>query len=129
MNLLLDTHIFLWFISGDGRLPKTLLKAIEDPTNNKHVSVASIWEVVIKWRLGKLPLPYPPASYLAERRDSNGFVSISIDEGALIHLEALPSLHRDPFDRILLAQAMQHDLQILTLDADVRAYGLNLFVP
>jgi PIN domain nuclease of toxin-antitoxin system len=127
MRLLLDTHVFLWFIAGDHQLPKSFRGAIEDLANEKFLSVASIWEAVIKCQTGKLHFPAPPETYLPQQRDANGIQPLPIEEAALLHLGKLPPLHRDPFDRILIAQAIQHNLQILTVDSAVRSYGLQLF--
>jgi PIN domain nuclease of toxin-antitoxin system len=77
---------------------------------------------VIKHGLGKLSLPGPPAEYLPLQRDAHGIASLSIDEGAMPHLASLPPLHRDPFDRLLIAQALQHGLTVATVDPQVSAY-------
>ena len=69
MRLLLDTHIFLWFISGDSRLPIALRDIIRDPANEVYLSVVSVWETIIKYQLGKLPLPEPPENYLPRQRE------------------------------------------------------------
>ena len=122
MRLLLDTHVFLWYITADPRLPATFLAAIREPANEVYLSAASIWEAVIKHGLGKLPLPAPPADYLPRQREAHGIAPLPIDEGAMTHLAGLPALHRDPFDRLLIAQALQHGLTIATVDADVAAY-------
>ncbi len=122
MRLLLDTHVFLWFITADPRLPAIFLAAIRDPANEVYLSVASIWEAVIKHGLGKLPLPAPPADYLPRQREAHGIAALPIDEAAMTHLAGLPALHRDPFDRLLIAQALQHGLTIVTADAEVAAY-------
>jgi PIN domain nuclease of toxin-antitoxin system len=122
MRLLIDTHIFLWYISADSKLPVSFLAAIREPANEIYLSVASIWEAVIKHRLGKLPLPAPPAEYLPQQRNAHGIATLPVDEGAIIHLAGLPALHRDPFDRLLIAQALQHGLTIVTADAEVLAY-------
>ncbi len=122
MRLLLDTHVFLWYILADPRLPAFFLAAIREPANEVYVSAASIWEAVIKHGLGKLPLPAPPAEYLPQQRDAHGITPLPIDEGAMTHLASLPALHRDPFDRVLIAQALQHGLTIATVDAEVAAY-------
>jgi PIN domain nuclease of toxin-antitoxin system len=122
MRLLIDTHVFLWYISADAKPPVPFLAAIREPTNEVYLSVASIWEAIIKHGLGKLPLPAPPAEYLPEQRDAHGIASLTIDEGAMIHLAGLPALHRDPFDRLLIAQALQHGLTIATVDIEVLAY-------
>lgn len=122
MRLLLDTHVFLWYITADSRPPAPFLAAIREPANEVYLSAASVWEAVIKHGLGKLPLPSPPADYLPQQRDAHGIAALPIDEGAMTHLAGLPALHRDPFDRRLVAQALQHGLTLATVDPDVIAY-------
>lgn len=129
MRLLLDTHVFLWYITADSRLPANFLAAIREPTNEVYLSVASIWEAVIKHGLGKLPLPAPPALYLPRQRNDHGIAALPIDEGAMIHLANLPTLHRDPFDRLLIAQSLQHGLTIVTVDAELMAYPVSRLSP
>jgi PIN domain nuclease of toxin-antitoxin system len=126
VRLLLDTHVFLWYITADPKLPATFRAASQDPANTVYLSVASDWEAVIKYHLGKLPLPAPPADYLPRQRDAHGVASLAIDESAMAHLAGLPPLHRDPFDRLLVAQALQHGLTIATVDPDVSAYSVPL---
>lgn len=126
MRLLLDTHVFLWFISGDPRLANDWRDQVRDPANEAYLSVASIWEAIIKYQLGKLPLPAAPQDYLPEQRERHRITSLPIEEAALAELAELPALHRDPFDRILVAQALQHDLTIATVDPLVRAYPAKL---
>ncbi len=126
MRLLLDTHVFLWYISADPKLPATFRAASQNPANEVYLSVASVWEVVIKHHLGKLSLPAPPDGYLPQQRDAHGFASLPIDEGAMSFLAGLPLLHRDPFDRLLVAQALQHGLTIATVDPDVAAYPVPI---
>jgi PIN domain nuclease of toxin-antitoxin system len=121
MKLLLDTHIFLWFISGDNRLPDNLKEDIRNLEHEVYLSVVSIWEAIIKHQLGKLPLPEPPESYLPKQRERHSIYSLSIDEASVGQLAKLPPLHRDPFDRMLICQAVQHHLTIVTLDAAIRA--------
>ena len=127
MRLLLDTHVFLWYISGDSRMPSQFLDAIRDQTNQVYLSSASVWECVIKYELGKLPLPKPPAEYLPRQREAHGIETLPIDEPGMRYLANLPGLHRDPFDRILVAQAIQHGLMLVTVDDAVRAYPVPLF--
>jgi PIN domain nuclease of toxin-antitoxin system len=129
MRLLLDTHVFLWYITADPRLPANFQAASQDPANEVYLSVASIWEAVIKYHLGKLPLPAPPADYLPQQRDAHGIGSLPIDEDAMSHLASLQPLHRDPFDRLLVAQALQHRLTVATVDPDVSAYPVPLLPP
>jgi PIN domain nuclease of toxin-antitoxin system len=126
MRLLLDTHIFLWYISADPQLPVPLRDAIRDPANEVYLSAASVWEAVIKHALGKLPLPEAPAAYLPRQREAHRIASLPVEEGAFVHLASLPPLHRDPFDRILVAQALQHGLRLVTVDDAVRAYPVPL---
>lgn len=123
MKLLLDTHIFLWFISADRRLPSGWRDAIQDPQNDVFLSVASVWEAVIKSRLGKLPLPAPAELYLPLQRQHHRIISLPIDESSITHLAQLLPLHRDPFDRIIVGQALQHGLTIVTADARIHGYG------
>jgi PIN domain nuclease of toxin-antitoxin system len=126
MKLLLDTHFFLWYISADPRLPTAHRTAIQDPGNEVFLSVASVWETVIKYGLRRLVLPAPPDEYLPRQREQHQIASLAIEEAATTHLANLPSLHRDPFDRILVAQALQHDLTVLTVDDAVKAYPVKL---
>jgi len=128
MKLLLDTHIFLWFISADARLPIAWRDAIQDPENAVYLSVASIWEAVIKQQLGKLLLPNPAQTFFPEQRDKHRIASLPIEEGAFLHLAGLPPLHRDPFDRMLISQAFQLDLTIVTVDATIKMYNVKVLI-
>jgi PIN domain nuclease of toxin-antitoxin system len=122
MRLLLDTHVFLWFISGDARLPTDWRESIRDADNAVYLSVVSVWEALVKYRLGKLPLPHPPESYLPTQRARHQMASLSLDEASVCHLATLPPVHRDPFDRMLVCQAIAHELTIVTVDDAFRAY-------
>lgn len=126
MRILLDTHVFLWYILADPQLPRTFRDVIRDPANEAFFSAASIWETVIKYSLGKLLLPQPPALYLPQQREAHQIANLPLEEAAFVHLAGLPHLHRDPFDRILVAQALQHGLTIATVDDAVRAYAVPL---
>lgn len=124
MRLLLDTHVFLWFIVGDPRLPLASRQTIVDPANEAFLSVASVWECVIKSQLGKLHFPQPAEVFLPAQRVHHQIASLDIDEATIAQLALLPPLHRDPFDRIMIAQSVQHHLTMLTVDRDVLAYNL-----
>lgn len=106
MQLLLDTHVFLWFISGDSRLPRYFTEAIIDPDNAVFLSVVSVWEIIVKYQLGKLPLPESPETYVPRQRELHLIESLPITESSLAHLVGLPDLHRDSFDRCLISQAL-----------------------
>ncbi len=126
MRLLLDTHVFLWYISADPQLPVVFRDAIRDPANEAYLSVASVWEAVIKYALGKLPLPKAPAEYLPQQREAHRIATLPIEEAAFAHLASLPPLHHDPFDRILIAQALQQGMTLVTVNDLVRAYPVPL---
>jgi len=121
---LLDTHVFLWYITADPKLPAKFRAAIQDPANEVYLSVVSVWEAVIKHGLGKLPLPGPPADYLPQQRAAHKIARLPVDEGAMPQLARLPPLHRDPFDRLLVAQALEHSLTMATTDPAILAYAV-----
>ena len=126
MKLLLNTHVFLWYITDDQRLPIGMGDALRDLNNEVYLSVVSIWEATVKYQLGKLPLPQSPDIYLPFQRRQHQFASLSLDESSVSKLIALPSLHRDPFDRMLICQALAHDLVIATVDDTISAYSVPL---
>jgi PIN domain nuclease of toxin-antitoxin system len=126
MRLRLDTHIFLWFISGNTRLSPDWRESIREAENEVYVSVVSFWEVMIKHALGKLPLPQPPAQYLPLQRARHQLASLPLDESSVRHLASLPAVHRDPFDRMLVCQAMELGLTIVTVDPVFAAYPAPL---
>jgi PIN domain nuclease of toxin-antitoxin system len=124
MRLLLDTHVFLWFISGDRRLPDKWREMVQDPENEVYLSVVSLWEAIIKHNLGKLPLPESPDSYLPRQRERHRIVALPLDEASVARLTALPTLHKDPFDRMLICQALQHRLLLASLDGVILDYDI-----
>ena len=122
MKLLLDTHVFLWLISGDSRLSDSLRDSIRDLNNEVYLSVVSLWEATVKYQLGKLPLPQSPEVYLSTQRQHHQIASLSLDEASVTQLASLPLLHRDPCDRMLICQALAHGLVLVTVDAAISAY-------
>ena len=126
MKILLDTHFFLWFISGDPKLPRDFRGAIRAPNNEVYLSSVSVWETIVKYELGKLPLPESPDTYLPQQRDLHKIASLALDESSVVRLSKLPKLHRDPFDRMLICQALQNSLLIATVDKEVRSYPVDL---
>ena len=129
MRLLLDTHVFLWYITDDERLSREFADAIQNDTNDVFLSVVSVWEALAKHQLGKLPLPTPADEYIRRRREQHSITTLAFDEPSLMHLLRLPLHHRDPFDRMLICQALQHDLQVLTADSQFERYPVTLFRP
>jgi len=126
MRILLDTHIFLWYITGDHRLSPQVAEVITDATNDVYLSVVSLWEALVKYQLGRLPLPSPADEYLKKRQDEHGIVTLPLEGAAVSRILELPPHHRDPFDRMLVCQAMQHDLDIATSDPQVEKYAVRV---
>ena len=122
---MLDTHVFLWFISGDEKLRSDTQGHLSYPGNEVYLSVVSVWEALVKHQLGKLPLPEPPEKYLPEQRRRHRVSSLMVDEASVTRLAELPPLHRDPFDRLLICQALEHDLTLITVDDAIRAYPID----
>ena len=122
MKLLLDTHIFLWFVGGDTKLSVALREIISSPQNEVLLSVVSLWEMIIKYNLGHLPLPQPPELFVPAQRRRLRIGSLPVDEGSVFQIAKLPLLHRDPFDRLLIGQAIEHNLKLVTADTAIRAY-------
>jgi PIN domain nuclease of toxin-antitoxin system len=127
MRLLLDTCEFLWLVAGDAKLSPQLAAAVCDSQNEVYLSVVSFWEISLKHSLGKLPLPQPPALFVPMQRELHLIAPLTLDEAAVAHLSALPALHRDPFDRMLICQAKAHGLMLATSDALVRQYPVTVF--
>ena len=126
MRFLLDTHAFLWYITDDPRLSSDCATAIQEESNEVFLSVVSVWETLAKHQLGKLPLPSPADEYLVRRREQHAIASLPFDEPSLAHLLRLPLHHRDPFDRMLICQALQHDLRVITADAQFVRYPISV---
>jgi len=125
MRLLLDTCTFLWITSGSEELSDTCRALFRAPENEVFLSAASAWEITIKYQLGKLPLPEPPREFVPAQRLAHRIDSLPITEPAVGHLATLPEHHRDPFDRILVCQAIAEGLIILTPDAQIRQYPIR----
>lgn len=125
MNLLLDTHAFLWFISDDAALSASARAAIMAAENQVWLSAASAWEITLKYGLGKLPLPEEPDRFIPAMRQRAGVDVLPIGEAEVCQVHKLPQLHRDPFDRILVAQAACHGLVIVTDDACIGRYPVR----
>ena len=125
MKLLIDTSTFLWFLTSDQRLSETAATAIRSEENDARLSAVSFWEILVKHQLGRLPLPEPPSSYIPKQRKRHGISSLALRERAMAHLPRLPPLHKDPFDRMLVCQALEHGLLLVTSDPLLRAYPIK----
>ena len=125
MKALLDTHTFLWAISDDERLSRRAQKTFTGP-NELWLSVASLWEILIKVKTGKLPLPEPSGSYLVKKLSENRIDVLPIKLDHVLRIETLPVHHRDPFDRILVAQSMVEKLPLITSDPIFEHYPVEL---
>lgn len=126
MRILLDTHVFLWIVSGDPRLTPRYRSYFEDPANEFFLSVASCWEIVIKAGLKRLHLPLPATVYLMRQLDVNQVALLGIRPAHLKELESLPPLHGDPFDRMIAAQARSESMGLLSKDKALRGYKVRI---
>jgi PIN domain nuclease of toxin-antitoxin system len=118
LDLLLDTHVFLWWDSALPELGEAARSAISDPSNNIFISAASVWEIAIKRRIGKLAFVGSPAANIG----SNGFLPLPISPAHAERAAELPMYHRDPFDRLLIAQAQLAGMTLVTADRRITAY-------
>lgn len=122
MRLLLDTHALLWWIAGDERLSSRAAALIADGANEVLVSAASAWEVVVKSAIGRVEVPSPVDRFFTAQLQANAFVPLPIHMRHALGLSALPDVHRDPFDRILVAQAIAEELTLVSRDRVLRRY-------
>ncbi len=125
MNLLLDTQALIWFLEGDVRLTPPAQQAIETPENLKYVSMASGWEMAIKTALGKLKLPLPFPELFPGRLEALGLLILPIQSHHFHRLLSLPRHHGDPFDRLLVAQALSENFTVVGNDAAFDTYGVR----
>lgn len=125
MRLLLDTSTFLWVITDPAELSTRARELFVDPANEVYLSSVSAWEMAVKYALGRLPLPEPPEQFIPSQRRRHGIEALPLDEEAAVHLARLPMLHKDPFDRMLICQAIVHGLVILSPDELVYQYPVR----
>jgi len=125
MRLLLDTCTFLWLISDDLKLSGKARSLFESPENEVFLSSVSFWEINVKYQLGKLPLPESPRHYIPKQREAHGIESLALGEADIMHLLVLPSVHKDPFDRMLICQAVEGNMTLLTPDPLIQDYPVK----
>ncbi len=126
MKLLLDTHVWLWMISEPHRLGGPAREILEDASTVLVFSAASAWEIAIKWRLGRLRLPEPPRDFVPGRLVRDGIGTLPVEPHHALAVAELPLHHRDPFDRLLIAQAKAESLTLLTADRALDAYDVSV---
>ncbi|HLO20354.1 MAG TPA: type II toxin-antitoxin system VapC family toxin [Sphingomicrobium sp.] len=126
MKLLLDTHAFLWWVEGAPALGRRARAEVSNPDNEVFVSIASCWELAIKLSLGKLRLTQGLERFIPEQLTRNGFGLLGMEFRHVARVADLPFHHRDPFDRVLVAQALQDELAIVSADRMFRKYGVTV---
>jgi len=125
VRLLLDTHVFLWFVAGDARLSRRARRTLDDSRAVLLLSAASVWEMAIKASLGRLTLPTTAGEYIAGKM-KNGLQMLPIEWIHAAAVETLPAHHRDPFDRLLIAQAQLEECAIVSADPAFRQYDVRV---
>ncbi|MEO1400722.1 MAG: type II toxin-antitoxin system VapC family toxin [Cyanobacteria bacterium J06635_1] len=126
MRLLLDTQCWLWWFAQPERLNEDVIETIADEANEIWFSVASVWEMGIKVSIGKLPLPEPIGAYVSTRMSQLGAKSLQITNAHALQVATLPLHHRDPFDRMLIAQAQVEEMTLVSADSALRQYDVAL---
>jgi PIN domain nuclease of toxin-antitoxin system len=126
MKVLLDTHAFIWWVTNDPQLSQTARATIADPDNTILFSVVNAWEIIIKQGTGKLTLPEPAETYIPSRIAANQFVTLPINLSHILQVASLPDLHRDPFDRLLIAQSQTEQIPIVSIDRYIVQYPVNV---
>ncbi len=125
MNVLIDTQCWLWWFAEEERLNASAQQLISNGENTVYFSAASSWEIAIKCAIGKLKLPESPDRYVPRRLASQGMVGMSVEHVHALRVASLPDHHRDPFDRLLVAQAQLESLALLTTDPLIAAYKVE----
>jgi PIN domain nuclease of toxin-antitoxin system len=125
MRFLLDTCVFLWIAEGSTRLSHTCKSVFLDRANEIYLSSVSAWEIATKYAIRRLGLAEPPDQFVPKYREMHGINALALDENAALQLIRLPTLHRDPFDRMLICQAIAEGMVILTPDANIRQYPVR----
>jgi PIN domain nuclease of toxin-antitoxin system len=129
MKLLVDTHCWLWMQASPERFSDETRAMLLDSANTLFLSAASSWEIAIKYALGKLPLPEPPGAYVPSRMQRSGTTGLAVEHAHALQVASLPPHHRDPFDRLMIAQAMAESLSVLTADDAFARYDIAIVRP
>lgn len=126
MSILIDTHVFLWAAGVDGRLPPGVRELLEDPDIPIFLSAVSAWEIAIKWSKGRLDLPLTPAELVKETIAAAGLTQLTVTIRDACAVGELPFHHKDPFDRLLVAQARTNGLRLMTSDSIIGRYDVDV---
>jgi PIN domain nuclease of toxin-antitoxin system len=126
MDILLDTCSFLWLTLEPEKLSDRAMREFESPANTIFLSSVSSWEIAIKYQLNKLYIPAPPAVFIPQAREHQNIASLQLSEEHSFHLSQLPLIHKDPFDRILICQAIENGMAILTSDSFIQQYPVKV---
>lgn len=127
MRILLDTHCWLWLQAAPERIPADALEALASSENDLFLSAASAWEIAIKYALGRLPLTHPPHQYVQSRMATSVTAPLPVEIRHAVQVASLPTHHRDPFDRLLIAQTQLEELTLMTADAQLEAYDVEMW--
>ena len=125
MKILLDTCTFLWMVTDAPELSDLSREVFVNPGNEVYLSAVSTWEIAIKHAMGRLPLPEVPEKFIPAQRKEHGVTSLALEEEATLHLTRLPEMHKDPFDRMLICQAIVQGLVILSPDELIMQYPIR----
>ena len=126
MRLLLDTHALLWFVTSDPKLSLTAQQVIANPNNQKLVSLVSLWEIAIKHSLGRLDLQMPLPDFVRQHLAPKRIAVLQITVPHILKVATLPHHHRDPFDRLLIAQTLTENVSLVSADSAFAQYGVQL---
>lgn len=126
MTYLLDTQVWLWLLADLKRIRPELLAEFRDPRSRLLLSAASSWEIAIKWSIGRLALPEPPETFVPSRMQRSGVTGLPVQHAHALHVATLPRHHRDPFDRLLIAQAQLEGVPLVTADPAFDAYDVRV---
>jgi PIN domain nuclease of toxin-antitoxin system len=126
MTLLIDTHCWLWWLTETEKLQEAAIALLKNPDTTILLSSVSSWEIAIKYSIGKLSLPEPPERFIPSRMERDGIVSLPIQHSHTLKTATLPYYHKDPFDRLLIAQAIVEGIPIMTVDESFRQYDVEV---
>jgi PIN domain nuclease of toxin-antitoxin system len=124
MKILLDTHTLLWALTDESKLSERVRKLL--PSASTWLSVASLWEILIKVQIGKMPLPQPAGPFVMGKLARNGVQLLPVTSDHVLRIESLPDYHRDPFDRMLIAQSLEEKIPLVTADRAFARYPIEL---